>query len=335
MKFSVGDPVYVKSSGEEGQLVEFISHDVAKVRVKNQEFHAFLDDLEHPYLRWFLNKNKNQPSVTRVDQIRADKSQNRDKQLDDGMYLLFVPQFVVDEFDEEMTHLKIYFYNESAFSYQVHYQCNHKSERLFDLPCEVLPQATFYIHDISFEAAASNPEFVLRFVRQDDARLDWEGRIVLKAKKFQTSVHQVRHENKPSFHIQIFDYIKPREQQEVVLHHNIQVGSLDPIKNPSHFDFRNALKKSKYEVDLHIEKLVKDFRHLSPSLILEIQLKECRNALDLAIATHQHALVLIHGVGNGKLKNEIHRMLKQTKNVKRYVYDFDSRYGYGATEVFF
>ena len=88
-------------------------------------------------------------------------------------------------------------------------------------------------------------------------------------------------------------------------------------------------------MDLHIEKLVKDFRHLSPSLILEIQLKECRNAVDLAIATHQHALVLIHGVGNGKLKNEIHRMLKQTKNVKRYVYDFDSRYGYGATEVFF
>ena len=74
---------------------------------------------------------------------------------------------------------------------------------------------------------------------------------------------------------------------------------------------------------------------MKASEILEIQLRACQKALDLAHATQQQALVLIHGVGKGSLRQEIHRLLDQTIWVKKYVHGYDNRYGYGATEVFF
>ena len=64
-------------------------------------------------------------------------------------------------------------------------------------------------------------------------------------------------------------------------------------------------------MDLHIEKLT-DWRHLSNFEMLTMQLNTFEKYLDLAIAHHQHNLIVIHGVGTGKLKDEIHEILKTT-----------------------
>jgi hypothetical protein len=40
-------------------------------------------------------------------------------------------------------------------------------------------------------------------------------------------------------------------------------------------------------------------------------------------------------VGSGKLRDEIHEILRLKKEVKSFVNQYDSRYGYGATEIFF
>jgi dsDNA-specific endonuclease/ATPase MutS2 len=55
----------------------------------------------------------------------------------------------------------------------------------------------------------------------------------------------------------------------------------------------------------------------------------------LALAHRQPSLVVIHGVGKGKLKDEIHDELKLKKEVKYFVNQYDARFGYGATEIFF
>ena len=64
MKFSIGDPVYIKSNDEEGKIIEFISNDMAKVKTNDgASYHVYLSDLEHPYLRWFLDKNKKYKNI--------------------------------------------------------------------------------------------------------------------------------------------------------------------------------------------------------------------------------------------------------------------------------
>ena len=62
---------------------------------------------------------------------------------------------------------------------------------------------------------------------------------------------------------------------------------------------RQHLEPPKYEVDLHIEKLTPDWRNLSNFEMLTLQLNNFEKYLDLAIAHHQHNLIVIHGVGTG------------------------------------
>jgi dsDNA-specific endonuclease/ATPase MutS2 len=74
---------------------------------------------------------------------------------------------------------------------------------------------------------------------------------------------------------------------------------------------------------------------MGASAIMQVQLKAFQQALDLAIATRQASLIVIHGIGKGVLKNEISGILNQTNGIQRYVNEYDIRYGYGATKVFF
>ena len=97
---------------------------------------------------------------------------------------------------------------------------------------------------------------------------------------------------------------------------------------------RQNLEPARSIVDLHIEKLSNDWEHLSNFEILSIQLKEFEKWLDLAVAHRQPNLIVIHGVGKGKLKDEIHDILKTKREVKSFINQYDPRFGYGATEIF-
>ena len=41
------------------------------------------------------------------------------------------------------------------------------------------------------------------------------------------------------------------------------------------------------------------------------------------------------GVGSGKLRDEVHEYLKTKKAVKHFINQYDARFGYGATQVYF
>ncbi len=98
---------------------------------------------------------------------------------------------------------------------------------------------------------------------------------------------------------------------------------------------KSPFKKSKreiiMEVDLHIEKLVKSTKNLSNIDILDKQLDTAKHKLEYCIAKRIPKLILIHGVGEGILKTELHILLN-----KYHVQYHDAsyqKYGLGATEV--
>ena len=87
------------------------------------------------------------------------------------------------------------------------------------------------------------------------------------------------------------------------------------------------------EIDLHIEELTPNIAGLSNAEIITLQLQHFRKELDKAILRKAHRIVFIHGVGNGRLKAEIRKELKDAGLKFK---DADpSRYGAGATEVLF
>ncbi|MDI9342354.1 MAG: Smr/MutS family protein [Sediminibacterium sp.] len=94
------------------------------------------------------------------------------------------------------------------------------------------------------------------------------------------------------------------------------------------------LKSLEKEIDLHIEELVKNPDHLTSHEKLSIQLEKVEKELDNAIANGLRKLTFIHGVGNGRLKQEIIHLLKTIKGIQYHDAPYKI-YGYGATEVLF
>jgi hypothetical protein len=88
-------------------------------------------------------------------------------------------------------------------------------------------------------------------------------------------------------------------------------------------------------VDLHIEKLSDNWKHLSNFEILTLQLKAFEKYYYLSVAHRQPGLTVIHGIGTGKLRDEIHEILKIKKEVKSFVNQYHPNFGYGATEIYF
>jgi hypothetical protein len=86
------------------------------------------------------------------------------------------------------------------------------------------------------------------------------------------------------------------------------------------------------EVDLHIEELMDNWSGMSNAQLLDVQLKHTQKELDAAIAAHMRRVVFIHGVGNGRLKQEVRKLLATYKGIRFHDASFQ-RYGFGATEV--
>lgn len=88
------------------------------------------------------------------------------------------------------------------------------------------------------------------------------------------------------------------------------------------------------EVDLHIHQLVPKTRGLDNFEMLNIQLDTARYKITFAISKKIQRIVFIHGVGEGVLRYELHRLLKEYEGQLKF-YDADyQKYGIGATEVY-
>jgi hypothetical protein len=96
---------------------------------------------------------------------------------------------------------------------------------------------------------------------------------------------------------------------------------------------KHEIEKPVHEIDLHIEKLRDDHQFLSNAEILNIQLTAFRKALDAAIVHKLPAITFIHGVGNGTLKNELHKIVGKHPQVQTFMDARKEKFGYGATKV--
>ncbi|MGV3630937.1 MAG: Smr/MutS family protein [Bacteroidota bacterium] len=97
-------------------------------------------------------------------------------------------------------------------------------------------------------------------------------------------------------------------------------------------DRSSAGAKDYWELDLHIESLTEDHRSLSNFEIMKIQMGEFKRFLSKARANGIQKLVVIHGVGEGVLKNEIRNYLAQQEFLEFYDASY-LEYGKGATEI--
>ena len=81
------------------------------------------------------------------------------------------------------------------------------------------------------------------------------------------------------------------------------------------------------KLDLHIENLSADYHMMTNFDIIQIQIKKCEDLIMKSLNSNVHKLIIVHGIGEGVLKKEVHDLLNRYQ--LRY---FESLNG-GSTEV--
>jgi hypothetical protein len=71
-------------------------------------------------------------------------------------------------------------------------------------------------------------------------------------------------------------------------------------------------------VDLHLAEILPNATDVDPATALHLQMQVFEKALNVAVANQQQAIFFIHGIGDGKLRQQIHAYLKKSPLAQKY-----------------
>jgi hypothetical protein len=334
MKFSIGDKVILKRTGEEGQVVAYINQQMLEVEVNGTAFPVYIDEVDHPYLKWFTEKKKPATNDNKFpEQLPVEKEKFRAPRLAKGVYLSFLPAFKPNEQEDIVDHIKIYLLNELPVAIRFGYEVKLLNNSLFRHDAQLHGFGHIYLHSIPFGDMNDQPRFHWKVSDPaQPAMRQEEGILRIRPQKLFEHISVMLRDNEPSFsYLLLQDFspaLKPQKPEKIEI--------VKPLVTPvPATEFPAKTEAPKYEIDLHIEILVDNTRGLTNADMLLIQLDTLKKYLHLAIMNRQERMMVIHGLGKGVLRDEVHRILSETPGVSRYVNEWQGQYGFGATEVFF
>jgi hypothetical protein len=332
MKYQLGDKVVMIHSGEEGTIVDFINKKMVMVDVNGVTFPVYTDQIDFPYFKAFTQPKAASPKTkTTVEQLKAEKTVRRFA-VGDGAWLVWMPVFDKDVFDDDVVeYFRIYLVNQTTDHLLFHYAYYTQGEKSFELKNELAPLADLYIHDIPFESLNDTPKLVVEFSLQQPDRkrvAHYETVYKPKAKKVFRQVEEMRLRQQAHFFHQLFASWPDKPA----------VPDIDVVRlNQAGFKINRhgSIPQIRTVVDLHIEKLADDWKRMSPGEMLDLQIKTFERHYDDAVQHRQPNLIIIHGVGTGRLRDEVHEILRHKKEVRSFVNQYHPSFGYGATEIYF
>lgn len=339
MKYETGDDIIILHTKEEGKIIEILNKNMLLVEVRGVRFPVYIDQVDFPYYHRFSKKETRQifkPEKKFIDDVAKEKPASQSTKTQEGVWLSLIPKFTLDDFNDEVVELfKVYLINKNNSGYKFNYHQLFFENENFELKGEIPSNKDFYLHDISFSDFNDNPSFNFYFslITVDKTKADhFETSIKLKPKQLFQRIEVMKQKNEPTLLFKLFDTY-PDKQIEDKVELSEKLLQLNRVFKAE--KIREHLEPARSEVDLHIEKLTDDWCSLSNFEILTIQLREFEKWYDVALAHHFPNFIVIHGVGTGKLRDEIHDILKTKKEVRTFVNQYHPRYGYGATEIFF
>lgn len=329
MKFSIGDKILVKRTGEEGHVVGFIGKDMMEVQIRNSIFPVYIEEVDHPYLKWFTEKNAQKKKTSLPEQLPVEQASERAPRLAKGVYLSFMPVFKVQGMDEVVEQVKIYLLNELPQAIKYDYDVRIDGRSLFMHEGELHAFGNVYLHSVPYGEMNDQPRFNWRIADSKDGMMaPAEGVLRIRPSKLFEQISKVQESGAPTFTYTLIEDFKPRQKEE-------EPEQFVPPAVKQATVTAQSIEAPRYEIDLHIEHLVHSTKGLSNADIVHIQLETLQRYLQLAMAHRQERMVVIHGLGKGRLRDEVHQLLKRTPGVARFKNEWSGKYGFGATEIFF
>jgi len=336
MKYQIGDRILILHSNEEADIIDIINNKMLLVDVKGVQFPVYMDQVDFPYFKRFSEQNKEKFKKEKkyVDDVRKEKPAG-EKRKEDGIWLSFLPVMDTDEFgDLVVEELKLHLLNHTSLSYKFTYKLHYFGKPDFELRNSIHAFENFYLHDIPFADLNDSPsfEFDLSLAEPDKKKADhFETLVRLKPKQLFAKIEELKQKNLATFTQLLLEKYPDRAIEDMVEPGRLAAKGYKVYEASK---ARQHLEPARSVVDLHIEKLTDDWKGLSNYEILSLQLRTFEKYYHLALIHHLPSMIVIHGIGEGVLRNEIHDILRLKKEVKSFVNQYHPAYGYGATEIF-
>ena len=341
MKYQIGDKVLLLHSKEEATIIDFLDNQMVSVEVEGVHFPVFIDQIDFPYYyRFSPSQKKSTPEKPKIvkrslDDLRVEKNKTDQPASAENLSFVLLPVLADTEDEWQVESFKLYLHNGLSHSVQFDYRVSVLGNVDWQFAGKVERGHNFYLHDFLMEGFNDNPIFLFEFslVEKMKGKVDqFSHTIRIKPKQLFAQLQKLKESKEASFSFRIVDEYPDQNMFQIL--DTSEIGfkannSIDSLKS-------SLFEKSFYHViDLHIEELVANWKGLSNFEILSIQLNAFERQIELAIQHHQPTLTVIHGVGKGKLKEEIHQWLNGKPFIRSYSDQFDPFYGNGATTIHF
>lgn len=304
-KFNIGARVRMLRSSEEGtiikikgNIIEFEDQDGFIIPVLASELVLVNTKEEEKY---FDPKTLTEPKKEPNHHIQTQEPK---------FYLAFVPH--------PQNQYKLAFYNDS--SQEVFYTIAGKDDKIL-------------AHSYANSRELSLSNFIFSAVNIENYRI-WKVIIILTEGKF----NDMR-----TFSIKL-NLVKVFKDLRLINDGKTKVYLQQLLQEKTEVDVPKSLTKSdnffepynfvqEKTIDLHANVLGID--HLAGSEILAEQLRLFNKEFDLAVANGLMELTVIHGVGNGVLRQHIHLFLSANKQIEWFKDVQKEKFGHGATLIHF
>lgn len=332
-QFAIGDKVFLTHLQETGNVTRLNGADMVFVQVDDMEIPVYCSDITKkiPSAKEIEIK-KPGPVIPRVE--KKDATPETIIKAGSGISLAFVP---VTQKDGEIIRFEVVLLNDTPYAVSFIYWLGLYGETRFSLEKIVLPYQPLLLHELEYDALNEGPLLELKVRDVKNEQLEGSMAQKIRPQNFFNKLSKMPLTGKDAYGYKVKTLIPAKKVKELPVAKPARIAFDPEVLKQQMLDSAPGkdmqLSEAAREIDLHIEALTGDYKSMSNAEMIHLQLAEFLQMLDRAIANGLTTFHVIHGVGSGKLKKEIHQLLKSRKEVRSFNNNYHPSYGYGATEV--
>ena len=348
MLFAYGTKVQFINSQDRGTIMGWIDHEMVRVKLdeSGMEIPAFARDLirvEQTSSKGTGTKAKIVPGKKRSVPDRPERPPAETQYMvikSLGLQLAFAP---LANAEGEIERYTIYLINDTNYAILYHLELRIDDDSIFHKDGTIKAIEAIEIEELLKDELNDSPVFTIAAWQLTTEGPGEKQRKTLKIKpqQFFKKIRTAPLLNIPVHHYRIFESFGSQEtgKEEEDLKSYTRRNSRptydqnpDTLSRYRDFDLREAAEFVP-EIDLHINNLLNYPQKLNKNRILKTQLEHFEKFMADAIRLGKTRVFVIHGIGEGKLKDHIASRLIQMPEVKTFKNEFHPKYGFGATEV--
>ena len=349
MLFAIGTKVRFRYTGESGVITAQLDDGMLQVRLNNDpdmEIPAFEEDLvrdtdAEPLLagaKFIAGKQEPKPAPPPRREIK-------------GQYLILKPRGVQLAFepmpgrDGNVSRYKAWLINDTPTEFLFELELFTAKETILEEEGKLPATTALELGDLLYDDLSDLPEVevAIRRITTAGPEVPLTRGLRIRPKQFFNSLNTAPILNVPAYHFLLFDsFEQPENKQpdtDLRDYTRQNVRERRNVREPDNGWFKpfdvTEFAHFEPEIDLHIENLVNGYAKIDPGEILRIQMRHFEGFLEKAIRLGVPRVFVIHGVGEGKLRDAIAARLRAHPAVAKFKNEYHAKYGYGATEVIF